>query len=71
MGGLPSPPSESAGLIGLVMAARVEGLCRALGRAWHSGKRRWNPGWGRPNSEVLLQGPHPFCVLNLRSRGDP
>lgn len=54
----------------MVIAAWVEGLCRALGRAWHSGKRRWNPGWGRPDSEVLLQGPHLFCVLNLRSRGD-
>lgn len=35
-----------------------------------SGKRRWSPGWGRPDSEVLLQGPNLFCVLNLRSRGD-
>ena len=71
MGDLPSPPSESAGLIGLVTAALGGGAVQGFGEGSAlSGKRRRNPGWGRPDSEVLLQGLHLFCVLNLRSRGD-
>lgn len=71
MGGLPSPLSESAGLIGLVMAASGGGAVQGFGEGSAlSGKRRWSPGWGRPDSKVLLQGPNFFCVLNLRSRGD-
>lgn len=71
MGGLPSPPSESAGLIGLVMAASGGGAVQGFGEGLAlSGKRRWSPGWGTPDSEVRLQGLNLFCVLNLHSRGD-
>ena len=69
VGGLPSSVSESAGLIGLAMAASGGGAVQGFGEGSAlSGKSRWRPGWGRPDSEALLQGPHLFCVLNLRSR---
>lgn len=35
-----------------------------------SGKSRWRPGRGRPDSEALLQGLYLFCILNLHSRDD-
>ena len=71
MGGLPSSPSESAGLIGLAMAASGGGAEQGFGEGSAlSGKSRWRPGRGRPDSEVLLQGLYLFCILNLHSRDD-